>query len=309
MWSLGKLFSRRRRRFDDISVSIGEHIEERAEELMEEGMAREQAMQAARREFGNVTLVQEHSREVWQWAALESLLADLKLTLRRLRKSPGFAATVLLTMALGIGANTAVFSVVNSVLLKPLSYPEPQQLVTLRLTAPGLADFRDELRLSPSMYLTLAAHNRSFQSVGVWQSGTASITGIAEPEQVNTALITDGVLQTLNVPPAVGRWLTAADQVPHGTQRVMLSYGYWQRRFGGDPSVVGRTIEYGLAGRERLPASCRAGSRWSTMTSTCWCRWPSIAVKQSLAGFGYRGIARLQAGRLHGCRPIPMWRA
>ena len=107
MQSLSKLFSRRRR-FDDISVSIQEHIEERAEELMEEGMARKEAEQAARREFGNVALMKERSREVWQWSALESLLADLKLVFRRLRKSPGFAATVLLTMALGIGANTAV---------------------------------------------------------------------------------------------------------------------------------------------------------------------------------------------------------
>lgn len=297
MWDLSKLFSRRRR-FDDISVSIREHIDERAEELMEDGMAREQAMRAARREFGNVTLIQEHSREVWQWAALESVLADLRLTLRRLRKSPGFAVTVLLTMALGIGANTAVFSVVNSVLLKPLPYPEPQQLVALRLTAPGapgLADFRDELRLSPSMYLTFAVHNRSFQSVGIWQSGTASITGIAQPEQVNTALITDGVLQTLNVPPAVGRWLTATDQVPHGAQRVMLSYGYWQRRFGGDRSVIGRTLSVDSQPREIAGVMPR-GFKVVNYDFDLLVPLALDPVKQPLAGFGYRGIARLRPG-------------
>src|ERR1039457_1899728 len=96
MQTLGKLFSRRRR-YDDLSVSIQEHIQERAEELMEEGMARKQAEQAARREFGNVALIQQRSREVWHWSALESILADLNLTFRRLKKSPGFAATVLLT--------------------------------------------------------------------------------------------------------------------------------------------------------------------------------------------------------------------
>src|SRR5215472_13629247 len=207
----------RNRRYDDISVSIQEHLEERIDELIEEGMSRDEAERAARRDFGNVTLLQERSREVWQWPRIESLLVDLKHVCRRLRRSPGFAITVVLTLAIGIGANTAVFSVLNSVLLRPLPYPQPEQLVALHLNAPGapgLADFRDELRLSASMYLTFAKHNRAFQTVGVWLPGTASITGIAQPEQVNTALITDGVLQTLNVPAALGQWLTATDQDP-----------------------------------------------------------------------------------------------
>src|ERR1700727_64885 len=205
----------RNRRYDDISVSIQEHIAERIDELMDEGMSRDEAERTARRAFGNVTLLRERSREVWQWQRLESLLVDLKHVFRRLVRSPGFAITVVLTLAIGIGANTAVFSVLNSVLIRPLSYPEPQQLVALRLSAPGapgLTDFRDELRMSASMYLTFSAHNRSFQSMGVWLPGTASITGLAQPEQVNTALITDGVLQTLGVPPAAGQGLTAVDQ-------------------------------------------------------------------------------------------------
>jgi hypothetical protein len=111
-----QVFSRRHR-YDDLSVSINEHLEEKIEELMESGMPRTQAEQLARREFGNVTLIKERSREEWQWRAVESIFADLKLTFRRLRKSPGFAATILLTLAIGIGANTAVFTVVNSVLL------------------------------------------------------------------------------------------------------------------------------------------------------------------------------------------------
>jgi hypothetical protein len=189
---LSQLFLRNRR-YNDLSASIGEHIKERTEELIDEGVPREQAGQTARREFGNVALIEERSREVWQWATVESIAADLKLVLRRLRRSPGFAATVLLTLAIGIGANTAVFSVLNSVLIRPLPYPEPQQLVAMRLNAPGapgLTDFRDELRMSASMYLTFAAHNHTFQSMGVWLPGTASITGIAQPEQVNTAVIT-----------------------------------------------------------------------------------------------------------------------
>jgi predicted permease len=297
MKGLNRLFGHRRR-YDDLSVSIQEHIEERTEELVDEGMPRKQAEQTARREFGNVTLVQERSREMWQWPALESILADLKLTFRRLKKSPGFAVTVLLTLAIGIGANTTVFSVINAVLLRPLPYPEPEQLVSLRLNAPGapgLADFRDELRLSASMYLTFAAHNRAFQSVGVWQAGTASISGISQPEQVDTALISDGVLQTFNVPPLAGQWLTAGDQDPHANGRVMLSYGYWQRRFGGDPNVVGRTISVDSQAREVAGVMPR-GFRILTYDFDLLMPLAFDPVNQPLAGFAYRGIARLQPG-------------
>jgi predicted permease len=292
-----RLFARKRR-YDDISVSIQEHIDERIDELMEEGMSRDEAERTARRDFGNVTLLQERSREVWQWQRLESLLVDLKHVCRRLGRSPAFAITVVLTLAIGIGANTAVFSVLNSVLIRPLPYADPQQLVSIRLNAPGapgLADFRDELRMSASMYLTFAAHNRAFQSIGVLQSGTASITGIAQPEQVNTALITDGVLQTFNVPAVVGQWLSARDQNPRGAQRVMLSYGYWQRRFGGDPSVVGRIISVDSQPREIAGVMPR-GFRVVNYDFDLLVPLAFDPVKQSLAGFAYRGIARLRPG-------------
>jgi predicted permease len=288
----------RKRRYDDISVSIQEHIDERIDELMEEGMSRDEAERTARRDFGNVTLLQERSREVWQWQRLESLLVDLKHVCRRLGRAPVFAITVVLTLAIGIGANTAVFSVLNSVLIRPLPYPEPEQLVSLHLNAPGapgLADFRDELRLSPSMYLTFAAHNRAFQSVGVWLPATASITGIAQPEQVNTAMITDGVLQTLDVPAAAGQWLSARDQDTRGAQRVMLSYGYWQRRFGGDPGVVGRTISVDSQPREIAGVMPR-GFRVVNYDFDLLVPLAFDPVKQQLAGFAFRGIARLRPG-------------
>ncbi len=296
-----KLFNRllgRRRRYDDLSASIEEHIEERTEELIAEGMSPTVAGQMARREFGNVALLQERSREVWQWQRLESLLVDLKHVGRRLGRSPGFAITVVLTLAVGIGANTAVFSVLNSVLLRPLPYPEPEQLVSLHLNAPGapgLSEFRSELRVSPSMYLTFAAHNRAFQSVGVWQSGTASITGIAQPEQVDTALVSGGVLETLNVPALHGQWLTAADQDSHGLGRVMLSYGYWQRRFGGDPGVVGRTIQVDSQSRVIAGVMPR-GFKILNYDFDLLVPVAFDPTNESLAGFGYRGIGRLRPG-------------
>jgi predicted permease len=294
---LSQLFSRHRR-YNDLSASIQEHIDERTEELIDQGMPAAQAQQTARREFGNVNLIEERSREAWQWTRLESFLSDCKFVLRRLRKSPGFTITVLLTLAIGIGANTAVFSVLNSVLLRALPYPEPQQLVSLHLNAPGapgLAEFRSELRLSASMYFTFATHNRTFQSVGVWQSGTASITGLAQPEQVNTALVSSGILETFDVPALTGQWLTAADQDSHGLGRVMLSYGYWQRRFGGDPSVVGRTIS--VNSQPRITAGVMPrGFKVVNYDFDLLVPLGLDPVKEQLAGFGYHGIARLRPG-------------
>src|SRR5215472_12840393 len=241
---LRQLFSRRRI-YSDLSEEIQEHLEEKVEELVAEGMSREEAMHVARREFGNVGLIEENCREVWAWPSLEDVFFDIRYGLRALSHSPVFAVITLLTIAIGIAANTAVFSVVNSVLLKPLNYPKSEELVALHQVAPGaegLADFESGLLLSPSMYVTYSEQNRTFQSLGVWVAGTANVTGLAEPEQVRTVDVSNGVLQALGTPPEVGRWFSAADQIPRGPETVMLSYGYWQRRFGGDRAVIGRII-------------------------------------------------------------------
>jgi putative ABC transport system permease protein len=288
----------RRRRYDDLAISIQEHLEERTEELMDDGLSREEAAQKARREFGNVAVISERSREAWQWPTLESIWADVKYASLRLGKSLGFAATVVLTLAIGIGANTAVFSVLNSVLIKPLPYPKAEELVGVWLRAPGaagLANFSEGLRLSPSMYFTYAEQNRTFQSIGVWMSGTENITGFAQPEQAHTALISDGVLQTLNVPPIAGRWLSQADQNPHGAKAVMLSYGYWQRRFGGDPSAIGRNITIDALPREIVGVMPR-GFRMVNADFDVIVPLAFDRNKQVLAGFGFQGIARLKPG-------------
>jgi predicted permease len=297
MGLLPRLFSRRRR-YDDISVSIQEHIEERADELMAEGMSRTQAEQTARREFGNVALMQQRSREVWQWPALESVGSDVRLALRRLGKSPGFAATILLTLAIGIGANTAVFSVVNSVLLKPLPYPHSEELAALWMNAPGaggLSNFNSGLQLSSSMYLTFARHNHSFKSMGVWQMRTSNVTGIAQPDEVDAAFVSDGVLQTLEAPPMLGRWFTTSDQDPRGARTVMLSYGYWQRRFGGDRGVIGRNLQ--VDGQTRAIAGVMPqGFRLVDQEFDLLVPLAFDPANQKLSGFGYSGIARLKPG-------------
>jgi predicted permease len=306
---------RHREFYGDLAEEMRLHLDERTEQLMREGMGRKEAEQAARRAFGNSTLLEERSREVWQMPWVESLGTDLNLVFRRLRKSPGFAATVLLTLAIGIGANTAVFSVLNSVLFKPLPYPEAEQLLALRLIAPGaagLADFSSGLRLSPSMYFTFAEQNRTFQSLGVWIAGVANVTGLAQPHEVHTASITDGVMQTLRVPPLLGRWLLPAEQNPHGQKAVMLGYGYWQRRFGGDRSVIGRSIEVDSQPRQ-IVGVMPQGFRLVNTDFDLLVPLGFDRNKQVLAGFAFQGVARLKPGvpitqaNADVTRMLPIW--
>jgi len=297
MGRLANFFSRRRR-YDDLAISIEEHIAERTDELVAEGLTPERAAQQARREFGNPTLLAQRSREEWQWRRIEQLWADWKLTLRRLAKAPGFTTTVLLTLAIGIGANTAVFSVINRVVLRPLPYPDADQLVALHLEAPGaqgLASFKNGLPLSASMHLTFSEHNRTLSSMGVWTPGTASVTGLAEPEEVHAVYVSDGLLETLNVPALAGRWFNMSDQDPRGAKSVMLSYGYWQRRFGGDRGVIGRTLEVDSQLRTIvgvMPQGFRVVDRpFDLLVPLAFDR-----THETLAGFGFQSVARLKPG-------------
>ncbi len=292
---LKQLFSRRRH-YNDLSVEMQQHLEEKIEELIATGMSRKKATAAARRAFGNLSLLEEDSRDVWRWMSIENLFADVRYGLRMLGRNPVFTVVGLLTIAIGIGANAAVFSVVNSVLLKPLHYPKAEELVSLHQIAPGaagLADFENGLLLSPSMYFTYSEQNRSFQSLGVWDAGTANVTGLSEPEQARSVEVSDGVLQALDVPPVAGRWFSQADQVPRGHETVILSYGYWQRRFGGDRAVIGRNLLVDSRSREIvgvMPQGFRfVDSDFDVLVPLAFDRGKLI-----LAGFGFHGIGRLK---------------
>src|SRR5262245_40565390 len=174
---------------------------------------------------------------------VDSVGRDLRHALRHLLRAPLVTFVALVTLGLGVGATTAGFSVVNSVLLNPLPYPDADRLVSIWHAAPGAEGIAGgDLRTSASMYFTYAEQNRAFDSLGIWSQVSATVIGLAEPEQVPAAAVSDGVLQTLAVPPALGRWLTAADQQAGGAQNLMIGYAYWQRRFGGSSDVLGRTI-------------------------------------------------------------------
>src|SRR5581483_1274499 len=140
----------------------------------------------------------------------------------------------------GIGANTAIFSVVRGILLRPLPYPDPDRLVGIWETAPGLGI--KELNAAPATFFTFREENRTFRGMGLWQGDSVSVTGTAEPEQVQAVDISYDALPTLGILPLRGRWFSRADDSPGAGGTVILTWGYWQRRFGGDPSAIGRTL-------------------------------------------------------------------
>src|SRR5499427_2072180 len=160
--------------------------------------------------------------------------------LHSLGRAPLFTAVALLTLAVGIGSNTAIFSVVNGILLKPLAYPHQEELVAVWLSAPGI-NIKD-LNLGLADYLIFREQNRTFQDIGLYMGYTVNISGAGEPEQVSSLLVTDGLLPILGATPLLGRSFTQADDQEGSPDTVMLTYGYWQRKFGSDRSVVGKVI-------------------------------------------------------------------
>ena len=203
---------------------------------------------------------------------LEDLARDVRYGLRTLRGRPMFATVVvLLTLAIGIGANTAVFSVVNSVLLKPLAYPNAEELVAVWHTAPGapgLSNVSGDLRLSASMYFTYAETQPDVPATSASGSPARQRSpGIAEPEEVRTLLVTDGTLQALASSRCWGAGSRRPTRIPDAPRTVMLGYGYWQRRFGGDRSVIGRGYHGRFAHLGRSSACMPEGFRVGTARS------------------------------------------
>jgi len=216
------------------------YLDAAAAEWMARGLSPDEARRRARLEIGTAVNLREDMRSYGWENAVAGILSDLRYAGRRLRAAPGFSAVALLTLALGIGATTAIFSVVEGILLKPLPYPRPEQLVALWHTAPGL--HLKDLNLAASLYFTYKEESRAFQDVAMWQTGAWTITGTSQPEEVPGLQVTYRFLATLGVEPALGRGFGASDDDPHGEHTILISDGYWRSRFGGDPSALGRRL-------------------------------------------------------------------
>ena len=222
------------------------------------------------------------------------LTAQLRQVLRRLGRAPFFTAVTLLTLAVGIGGNAAIFSVLDGVLLKPLSYPHSEELVAVWLTAPGI-NLKD-VNLSPSTYFIFREQSRTFQDIGMTDGYSLNVTGLGEPEHVAGLAVTDGVLPILGVTPMLGRLFTRADDSPGAAETVILTYGYWRRKFGADRHVVGKTIT--ADGKLRqiigvLPPDFRFedSSDLALLVPLIFDR-----AKTTLGNYSYDGIARLKPG-------------
>lgn len=235
---LKRVFSRRRI-YSDLSEEMRSHLDEKVAELVARGMSRQDAAYAARREFGNVTRIEEDSRSAWQWPSLENFLMDVRYGLRILRNSPAFSAVAILTLALGIGANAAIFSLVNSVLLRPLPYRDASRLVWIANDMPA----QRSALVMESDYFGWRKYNHVFEDVAAYQAGeTLTLTGAGDAEQIQAGHATYNLLDVLGVVPHLGRSFTSQEDRPGAAHSVLLSDGLWRRRFSADPTILGRAI-------------------------------------------------------------------
>ena len=228
----------RRHRYDELSETIREHLDEKIGELMDRGMTRDEAERTARREFGNITRIEERSREVWQWPTLESILADLGYTFRQLRRAPGFVVTAIIVLALGIGASVAIFAFVDAALLEPLPYTDPNRLMAVNESSAesplwplAYPDFVDWQRM-----------NKSLSSLDVFARAGYLVRTREGAEPVTAGRVSGGFFRTLGVRPILGRDFVAGEDRLGGPNVTIISYSAWLDRFGGRQDVVGQTV-------------------------------------------------------------------
>jgi predicted permease len=237
-------FWRRKKRDADLERELGSDLELEEEEQREAGISTEEARYAALRAFGNPALIREQTRAVWSWNGLESLARDLGFSLRTLRRTPGFTVIAILVMALGIGANVALFTVVRGILLKPLPFQDPDRLVMLHESGLQENDAKGYTTVSGGMYAEWKKENQSFSSLALARGSRVGLSGSGGqlPEKLYSAEFSWDLLRTLGVQPALGRDFTQDDDSPAASAAVLLSWGLWKRRFGGDPAMLNHSI-------------------------------------------------------------------
>jgi putative ABC transport system permease protein len=225
---------------EELDQDIRAHIEIETRDNIERGMTPDEAHYAALRKFGNVTRVQEEAREVWSLVWLEQMWQDVRYAARMLRKSPGFTAVAVLTLALGIGANTAIFSVVYAILLRPLPYADPGQLVVIFQSKP-----QEQVPFTGINYVNFAecrAQSHAFAEMAANQAHQLTLTGVGEPSVLTTTVVTPEIFSLLQAQPLLGRTFLPEDGKRGAALVVILSENLWRSQFGSDPSLVGRSI-------------------------------------------------------------------
>jgi len=245
------------KREKELEEEVHGHLEMAAQERVERGDTTEEAKGAARREFGNVELVKEVTRDMSGWRWLEDLVEDARYGLRRMRKSPGFTAIAVLTLALGIGANTAIFSLVNGILLVSLPYPNPERLVSVTGTYPkgGFVAMREQMRT---------------MDVGAYVEGQElNLTGFGEPVRLTGTSVSAELFSILGARPELGRTFYPGEDVPGQDNFVILSRALWEQRFGSDTSILGRSIELGGVSRQ-VVGVMPADSRFPSTKTQVW---------------------------------------
>ena len=284
----------------DIAEEIRQHIDEAVIDLMAGGMTRTDAEAAARRRFGNVTLIEERSRDVWRWRLASDFAADLRYALRQMRRTPAFAAAAIATLALGIGATTTIFSIADAALLNPLPFPNPDRLVTLNEIVPLIAD--RPIRVPAPDLIDYGTQSRSFDAVAGWTPRTFELSGERESERVQAARATSSLFDVLGAGAALGRTYSAEED-RDAVAVCVISDGLWRRWFGADPAVLGRTIRldrqpYRVIGvMPRDFAYPLRGTETDTPTDI-WVPMSFTAEERAARAdnWDYNGVARLKAG-------------
>jgi predicted permease len=235
------LYYVKRDQFDsDLEEEMRLHLELKVEEKFASGMDADEARRDAQQEFGNQTLLREVSREMWAFRSVETLVQDVRLGLRALAKNFSFTFVVVLTLALGIGANTAIFSLINAVLLKPLNFRDPDRLVMLWEDASKIGFPRNNL--SPADYADWKARTHAFEDLAAVTDGGFNLTGEGDPLRVQYQRVTANFFPLLGVKPLLGRAFLPEEDTPDGNHVVILSHSLWENRYGGDRGVLGQDI-------------------------------------------------------------------
>lgn len=290
-------FWNRQKRESELEEELQSHLRMAVKDRTDRGETQDEASGAARRELGNIGLIKEVTREMWGWASFERLMQDLRYGLRMLRKSPGFTAIAILTLALGIGANTALFSVVNGVLFNPLPYPHPEQLVWLAESKPNFATGS----ISFPNFLDWQKSNQTFTSMGLSRGYSYNLTGLGEAEQLRGRLISSGFFGVLGVNPAIGRCFAPGEDAIGAAPLAMISGGLWKRKFGGSSEVLGKSLtlngkDYTIVGV--IPASfdLSLGGFNHIDIYVPIGQWENPLLPKRGAGLGFHGIGRLKPG-------------